>query len=473
MAIYGISFYGSDLYGEPVISVLNVSPFTAESRAPGQVRLRWTAPGGEWSEFRLLRSGYGFAVNEGDGDLLLSFSGPNYQSAFTDTGLAENRFYYYTVFVFDLDTNQWVKAGEVQALTLKDYGNRQRMLLNLPQFYLDLDDQRRRHGEDEGALRRFLRVLSLVADHVQGETESLGWVRDADTVSGGLLPFFANDLGIAYEPEIGMRQMRIWLRNAVYLYKIKGTRLGIEGVATALTGWGADVVMPSVSNGVAPGVDEITINFQANRVNLVPNPTFENDASEWWGIDGTLTQEAVDPFSGASSARLTSTVDGAYVAETAPIPVEAGRSYSGSAHVRDVSSGESVRVDIEWLFEDENPIDTSAGAAVVISSTEYVRPRVEATAPEDAAFARLRVVVEDGTTGDEVRIDAALFEESPDTRDYFDASFLGGDYLWEGTAHASPSHYYFNRAIKNARLTEVMAEYAPLGTTWNFVYAQP
>lgn len=301
MAIYGISFYGSDYYGEAIVSVLSVEPFTAESRAYGTATLKWAALGGSWSEFRLLRNGYGFAVNEEDGDIILQFSHPNFQSSFKDSGLAPNRFYYYTIYVFDLDTNRWVLAGQAQVLTLKDYGHYDRMVRHLPNFYIDQDDLRRPPGEAEGQLRRFLQIFSLGLNHVRGETESLGWLRSADTVSGGLLPFFAEDLGITYEPEIGMRQMRIWLRNAVYLYKIKGTRLGIEGVSTAMTGWGADAS--------AVG-DAITIDFQANRVNRILNPSFEVDLTGWTAINATLASDTTDPYSGTSSVKVTASAAG-------------------------------------------------------------------------------------------------------------------------------------------------------------------
>lgn len=466
MAIYGVSFYGSDLYGEAVLSLLSVEPVTAESRAVGSVSLNWAALGGNWSDFRVLRNGYGFAVNEFDGDIILEFSNPSYQSSFTDTGLAPNRFYYYAIYVFDLDTNMWVRAGQAQALTLKDYGALDQMIRNLPNFYLEQDDARIRAdiGQDEGPLRRFLRLFALGSNLVRGEIDSLSRVRVADEVSGGLLPFYATDLGLIYEPEIGMRQMRIWLRNAIYLYKIKGTRLGIEGVATAMTGWGANASVVG---------DDITIDFQANRVNLIPNPSFEVNAVSWTGTDVTLTQEAVDPFSGASSLRLTASGAAGFSIESSDIDASEGLSYVGTAYVKDITTGASAHLEIEWVDAGAVVLSTTVGDSVVLDAAEYLRPSVAALAPVGAVTARLRVVVESSAIGEEVRVDAVLFEEGSEVQDYFDATLLGGDYLWEGTANNSPSHYYFNRAIKNARLDDVMEEYAPLGTTWAFTYAQP
>lgn len=302
MAVYGISFYGSDLYGQPAEGGLTVAPMSAESIEYGQIRVKWSSPGAGWSKFRLLRNGFGEAVDEWDGEILLEFDEEDFVSNFRDRDLQENRFYYYSVFLYEDASSSWVFAGSTLGLVLKHYRHYERLVENLPAFYMAQDDAIRSFGVDEGPFSRLLRIFGKTFDHVHGEAESLLRVRDPDLVSGNLLPALAADLGVLFEPEIGTRQMRILLRNIVYLSKIKGTQLGVEGIASAMTGWGA--------NSSVTG-DEITIDFQGNRVNLVPNPSFEVDTVGWQGVGATIARSTTAPLVyGVATVEVTATQAG-------------------------------------------------------------------------------------------------------------------------------------------------------------------
>lgn len=70
-------------------------------------------------------------------------------------------------------------------------------------------------------------------------------------------------------------------------------------------------------------------------------------------------------------------------------------------------------------------------------------------------------------------LDGALIERSSRLLDYFDGSFLGVDYLWEGAQFTSRSHYYEGRREKQYRIDDVIQSAIPMGANYVVLYAQP
>ena len=90
-----------------------------------------------------------------------------------------------------------------------------------------------------GPLQRFLEMLAFQLNIDRSLAEQLRFVADPLRCPGNLLPALAQQLGVAYEAEMGMAQTRKLLSTVVHQYKIKGTAPGIEGISTAVTGWPA------------------------------------------------------------------------------------------------------------------------------------------------------------------------------------------------------------------------------------------
>lgn len=120
-----------------------------------------------------------------------------------------------------------------------------------------------------GPLARFLAMLSFQLDTVRTYAEQLRNVNDPMTVPGDLLPLLAQELGVAYEADMGMAQTRKLLSTVVHEYKVKGTSVGIAGIATAVTGWGASVeVGPNLvlNNDVTAALTTTIANLSAASV---------------------------------------------------------------------------------------------------------------------------------------------------------------------------------------------------------------
>ncbi|MFK0015763.1 hypothetical protein [Streptomyces sp. NPDC091027] len=68
-------------------------------------------------------------------------------------------------------------------------------------------------------------------------------------------------------------------------------------------------------------------------------------------------------------------------------------------------------------------------------------------------------------------VDDVLLEETDELRDYFDGADISADYLWQGNSNMSKSLHFPGRARHAQRLTEILQDNVPWGTTFNLVFS--
>lgn len=417
MGIYGVDFYGTAYYGAPLYLSFDARPFTAEPVGYGALRLRWVNPRldweyddveeewvlgseGQWSQLRVVRSSYGFPIFPEDGVTVLE-QGTESITTFIDNDVREGRFYYYSIFVFEVENEQWVRAGDTIGLPTKDHAYGGRLFELMPQFMRQADLERRTAAHDAGPLLRYLNILGMSLDHLRTEYETLRWLRNPERISGGLIWPLAEMFGIPFEPAIGMRQARVWLRDAVYLYRIKGTRPGVEAAASAMTGWGARVTR-----------GKNLIRLEGGGAWFSDAEIEDTDSPDDPSIETMLVTSATDPVP-IRSAPLAYTS-----ATTLPrwhgIGVEELTDYSLSAEIRPTSGatdGRDFRLVVEWYDEEGEFISSINGASVATSSSSWVDMDLVDNSPAGAAYAVIEL--EDlGTGGTEVYIRRVQFERA-------------------------------------------------------------
>ena len=152
-------------------------------------------------------------------------------------------------------------------------------------------------------------------------------------------------------------------------------------------------------------------------------------------------------------------------------------SYTFSVYAKSVTDTEYLTASVVWYDNTYTLIDTSAGDSTEVTTSEWARPYVTATAPSNAVYASVKVEYTT-TVGNVVLLDSALFENSGQLLEYFDGSGGQGtvyDFFWEGNVpNAARSHYYKNRFSIQTRLIEsVLQNQLPLGTTAALYLAQP
>lgn len=127
---------------------------------------------------------------------------------------------------------EWRRVATTAILMPDSFDYGKRMFAALPRWYQDADDNTTEH-----LVQRFMNAFGLEADITRTWVETLGHIWDPARVPAKLLKPMSEVLGLPYERTVGDPRVRKLLSNLVYLRKMKGTKEGIEGYLTALSGY--------------------------------------------------------------------------------------------------------------------------------------------------------------------------------------------------------------------------------------------
>src|SRR5487761_1355924 len=134
-SILGLSKYGTSLYGLGLPPEYLVEPMAAASDSYTSVLVTWHPPSGIIFRYRLLRSRYGFPVNENDGEVVYDttvYPG----NAYTDLRVSPGTYHYYGFYVLiDIADNIWVRSGFAACLAVQDYGSGRQLFDLLPEYF--------------------------------------------------------------------------------------------------------------------------------------------------------------------------------------------------------------------------------------------------------------------------------------------------------------------------------------------------
>ena len=154
--------------------------------------------------------------------------------------------------------------------------------------------------------------------------------------------------------------------------------------------------------------------------------------------------------------------------------------YTFSVFCQGTIQANTATASIDWYNSSYSFISTTTGTVksltTYLSATAWDKVSVTGNAPATAAYAAVKVTFATAV-GNTVALDSALFERSSYLELFFDGDEGPGqetDFMWEGTADASRSHYYKNYAVVNSRLRNgALDNYLLLGTPLALYYAQP
>jgi len=225
----------------------------------------------------------------------------------------------------------------------------------------------------------------------------------------------------------------------------------------------------------------VRIQFAADRVNLVTNPSAEVNVTGWTPTNAALVVDTTQFLYGTQSFRLTASsaanMSMATAAGTGGIPVTALRFYTVSAWgFKPSGTARQIRVDIIWYTAAGAVISTSTGTPVLEVLNAWTRASVSVLAPATAAFAAVVVNVLAAGNTEQHYFNGVLLEIGSQLLDFFDGSSYSaeGEYMWDqasGTPGNTRSHFYSRRLIKNYRLNTRLVEFLPAGATYALLYA--
>lgn len=405
MSRYGSSYYGASpltgevtYYGELVVNEYDATPFEVTALGYGTLSINWRKPGGAWPTQKLVRNSTGYPLDVGDGTTVLTEGFTGASLTYLDTGLTQGRFYYYALFVFDDRNGLWRRTGVGGALATKDWGYTNRLYRRLPDVFKHSDYNSLDSDlltDEQSFLYKYLSVIGSALDHVRTEAESLRTILDPRIADALVLPQLASQVGLDYEPEIGTRQMRRLIANAIHIYGLKGTLAGLRELASLVTGWpttvriGYNIALDDLDAGPdrAPGrwggAVNATVGYATNKV------TDDHPAGEG-ALVIAYAPEAHTPLPNTAIVDMNRAGPAARGVDRMQyaIPVVNNVAYLPSIYVSSTVPGLQARIRLNWLNSNGelvNP-DPVAGAWETVDDTMTVRPMVLATAPTNARF---------------------------------------------------------------------------------------
>ena len=323
MSRYGIDYYGVGYYGSGTSVQFTAAPFTAKPYNYGGIRLQWTSPSGTWAKLRVVRNSYGYPVNAYDGQVLLTVFNGSDPTYFIDTNnLVQGAFYYYSVFVLETVQYRWVRAGNAEGISVKKYANADKMYEYLPQIYKIAQPYIATTTPDNTDLYNFLSLFGFELDYYQTVTNLIVNRYNIETVSGALIPTMLEQFGLPYEPEVGLQQNRIILRDGIALSQKKGSKAGLRDYIKDFSGYAVPLPIASqkfvqktdgtymLQNTGYIIPDNLPVDGLVIGHNLMLNyndSSFEESIGNWLSSNSTAALIQLDIYS-ITAASLTSNV---------------------------------------------------------------------------------------------------------------------------------------------------------------------
>jgi hypothetical protein len=237
--IYGLSGYGTSLYGIGLPSGYIVDPFTATPYNYEVINLNWTQCSNPIVEFRLLRNRYGYPVDENDGEVLLDeLAWPG--NAYIDNEIIPGSYHYYGIYVLveQASLYVWIRAGLAACLIQEDLASDNWMYDLIPEFLKNID-QTELTADATGNLFLFeyLEVIGWGLDYLKTQYNLALQCNNPQVIPLDDLMNLAAQIGYPFEPEIASGVMRSGIANAPHVSQERGTLIGLTGEVSTLTGW--------------------------------------------------------------------------------------------------------------------------------------------------------------------------------------------------------------------------------------------
>jgi hypothetical protein len=253
------------------------------------VWILWNPPSGNFTKIRLVRNNDNYPETAEDGLILweqsstTSLSGKverdRYEDGkdnFLDADLNNDyyppngQFVYYTLWIFT-SANVWKQSGYATTVVPKNFGTQDRLFEMIPKVYTTVDQTPTGIPNTDSFIYKFLNPFSFSYDEILTYASLLKPSYGKRTTPPALLGLYQIDLGLYPERGLPNKNQKKLIRESVYLYKNKGTYLGVSGYIEALTGY-------------AP-----TVTVSPNLLLDIQDSSFTNSIGRWTKTNGTLT----------------------------------------------------------------------------------------------------------------------------------------------------------------------------------------
>lgn len=308
MAKYQELIYGSGIvYGEASRVSFSAEPVSAVALSHSTIQVTWAKPANtseaSYVGFRVVRNQDAFPETEEDGVILYEFytttsqvinstsfiDGEDETAGIAEAPLVSGRFAYYRTWILLDENGEWVRAGdaftllpsphysgtgpdtvssqwssEFEEVTDVTIGNQSsttthdRMISLIPRVYLSANqgplDAIREYDpnvDDAGPtdnvlLNQFLKGFSLTADEFLNYAEFISPDISGRNTAPNILQLQSHQLNLSFDTSGISRTQKKLVREAMYIYRRKGTTAGLQTAVEAITGY--DVTLADTRN---------------------------------------------------------------------------------------------------------------------------------------------------------------------------------------------------------------------------------
>ncbi len=213
----------------------------------------------------------------------------------------------------------------------------------------------------------------------------------------------------------------------------------------------------------------IDVFLNSNKANYILNPSFEVDTATWTitADDDSLDSDVPSDSPGGTQSLLLDVSSGATLETTTAAAPRLDSYYTLSFYAK---ASADIPLVIELAPQDDGTPLTGDITVNTTATTEWQRfsATVYVSSEDIATFLEFLVHVEtEGASGESLWVEGFQVEAGPKMTDYFDGA-LATQYgaVWEGTAHNSVSHLYYNKDFKVPRLYKTITDWVPLNSLW-------
>jgi hypothetical protein len=394
LAKYGVNYYGASKYGSFAKTAYSVEPMSVLVTDFTKTYITWNPPRGTFSQIRLLRSQAGFPETAEDGIIIFSefaTEGNVSRSYFldgednpSDIPLILGRQVYYRMFLFT-DENLWRVAGSITAIIPSNHQIQNNLINTLPRVFTSNEQGSFGVVDTSSALYNFTYGLTFSTEQLYTLLDLLRPRHTGIETPIQLLPIEFANLGLTPEPGLPTKNQKRLVREALYMYSHKGTKLGLETYVESLTGY-------------AP-----TIDVSKNLLLDVQDSTFYNGIGNWIASNATLTS-STEQVPSSVTTQIDTTYTGKVVASNAGsmilgasniitkgVPIKPSTEYIVSCKLKSPSSAGNITLSVRFYNKDGVATSSAHSASAVSANNIWKSASVTATSDNSSSYAVITI----------------------------------------------------------------------------------
>lgn len=394
MAKYGNFLYGTAKYGQTARLVYSVEPMSIVVLDFTKTLVGWQLPTGNFSKIRLVRNQIQYPETAENGVIIweeYASEGEVSRDSFedgtdnpTDIPLIPGRPVYYSMFLFT-DANIWTRAGSISDIIPENHNTQKTVIDLLPRVYTSDIHSPLGVVDETAALYNFVDGTTFTIEQFKTYLDLLRPKHTADISSDKLLFAEFVSRGLDLEPNIPLRNQKMLVREAFYMYANKGTKNGLETYTESLTGYAPDItVSPNLLLTVQDSTFYDSVGNWTTSGCTVEASTLQVPTTTDYVIDTVYTGKVT--AIGSSNMEL-----GADDPIRKGIPIKGDTDYTFSYKVKSPSSAGSTQMVVTWYDKDGIATGSTSSLTSVSTNNTWKTSWETKTSPADASYASLKI----------------------------------------------------------------------------------